>query len=182
VACEVVASLHNNACPVLVHCSDGWDRTSQVVALAELMLDPYYRTIEGFQVLVEREWLAYGHKFGDRCGHSSEDVNQRSPVFLQWLDCVHQLMRQFPCDFKFNEAFLVKLGQHCYSCLFGTFLGNSVCERERGRVAEETLSLWSLLHSDNPDFTNYLYCPSTNKVCAGSAKYSFLVSHFARVC
>lgn len=56
---------------------------------------------------MEREWLAYGHKFGDRCGHSSEDVNQRSPVFLQWLDCVHQLMRQFPCDFKFNEAFLV---------------------------------------------------------------------------
>jgi len=42
----VVASLHDNACPVLVHCSDGWDRTSQVVALAELMLDPYYRTIE----------------------------------------------------------------------------------------------------------------------------------------
>lgn len=56
---------------------------------------------------MEREWLAYGHKFGDRCGHSSEDINQRSPVFLQWLDCVHQLMRQFPCDFKFNEAFLV---------------------------------------------------------------------------
>ena len=30
--------------PVLVHCSDGWDRTPQIVSLAELMLDPYYRT------------------------------------------------------------------------------------------------------------------------------------------
>ena len=58
-------------------------------------------------MLVEREWLAYGHKFGDRCGHNSEDSNQRSPVFLQWLDCVHQLIRQFPCEFQFNEAFLV---------------------------------------------------------------------------
>lgn len=27
----------------LVHCSDGWDRTSQVCALAQLLLDPYYR-------------------------------------------------------------------------------------------------------------------------------------------
>ena len=31
---------------VLIHCSDGWDRTSQIVSLAEIMLDPYYRTIE----------------------------------------------------------------------------------------------------------------------------------------
>ena len=31
---------------VLVHCSDGWDRTPQIVALAELLLDPYYRTVE----------------------------------------------------------------------------------------------------------------------------------------
>lgn len=36
--------------PVLVHCSDGWDRTSQLASLAQLMVDPYYRTIEGFQV------------------------------------------------------------------------------------------------------------------------------------
>ena len=42
----MVTALHDIARPVLVHCSDGWDRTPQVVALAELMLDPYYRTIE----------------------------------------------------------------------------------------------------------------------------------------
>uniref|UniRef100_A0A8C6G389 phosphatidylinositol-3,5-bisphosphate 3-phosphatase n=1 Tax=Moschus moschiferus TaxID=68415 RepID=A0A8C6G389_MOSMO len=95
--------------PVLVHCSDGWDRTPQIVALAKLLLDPYYRTIEGFQVLVEMEWLDFGHKFADRCGHgeNADDLNERCPVFLQWLDCVHQLQRQFPCSFEFNEAFLV---------------------------------------------------------------------------
>lgn len=35
---------------VLVHCSDGWDRTAQTCALAQLLLDPYYRTTQGFQV------------------------------------------------------------------------------------------------------------------------------------
>jgi hypothetical protein len=55
--------------PVVVHCSDGWDRTSQIVALAQIMLDPYYRTIEGFIVLIEKDWLSFGHQFALRSGH-----------------------------------------------------------------------------------------------------------------
>uniref|UniRef100_A0A3Q2QAH9 phosphatidylinositol-3,5-bisphosphate 3-phosphatase n=1 Tax=Fundulus heteroclitus TaxID=8078 RepID=A0A3Q2QAH9_FUNHE len=143
----VVNAVDRDHRPVLVHCSDGWDRTPQIVALSKLLLDPYYRTIEGFQVLVETEWLDFGHKFADRCGHgeNSEDLNERCPVFLQWLDCVHQLQRQFPCSFEFNEAFLVKLVQHTYSCLFGTFLCNSGKEREDRHVQERTCSVWSLL-------------------------------------
>jgi myotubularin-related protein 3/4 len=96
--------------PVLVHCSDGWDRTPQITTLAEIMLDPYYRTIEGFQILVQREWIAFGHKFGDRCGHGvgASDSNERSPVFLQWLDCIYQLFMQNPIAFEFNEMFLVR--------------------------------------------------------------------------
>lgn len=64
---------------------------------------------QGFQVLVEREWLEFGHKFADRCGNgvNCDDPNERSPVFLQWLDCVYQLYKQFPCAFQFNEAYLV---------------------------------------------------------------------------
>lgn len=36
---------------VLVHCSDGWDRTAQTCALISLLIDPYYRTLHGFMVL-----------------------------------------------------------------------------------------------------------------------------------
>lgn len=64
---------------VVVHCSDGWDRTSVVCSLAALMLDPYYRTIKGFQALIEKDWLAFGHKFNDRCGHLQTDPKE---VFL----------------------------------------------------------------------------------------------------
>ncbi|KAK5988856.1 Phosphoinositide 3-phosphatase [Cladobotryum mycophilum] len=65
-----VGIIHSN---VLIHCSDGWDRTSQLSALAELMLDPYYRTLDGFIVLVEKDWLSFGHMFRLRSGHLNLD-------------------------------------------------------------------------------------------------------------
>jgi myotubularin-related protein 6/7/8 len=58
---------------VLIHCSDGWDRTSQLSALSQLCLDPYYRTLEGFIVLVEKDWLSFGHQFRYRTGFLSSD-------------------------------------------------------------------------------------------------------------
>ena len=48
---------------VVVHCSDGWDRTSQLCALVQLLLDPYARTIDGFCILVQKDWLSFGHQF-----------------------------------------------------------------------------------------------------------------------
>ncbi|KAG8450645.1 hypothetical protein GDO86_003063 [Hymenochirus boettgeri] len=152
--------------PVLVHCSDGWDRTPQIVSLAKILLDPYYRTLDGFQVLVETDWLDYGHKFGDRCGHqeNTEDQNEQCPVFLQWLDCVHQLLLQFPCHFEFNHAFLVKLVQHTYSCLYGTFLANNNCERDMRNIYKRTCSVWSLLRTGNKNFHNLLYMSGNDLV------------------
>ncbi|KAF2101676.1 phosphatases II [Rhizodiscina lignyota] len=58
---------------VLIHCSDGWDRTSQLSALSQLCLDPYYRTLDGFITLVEKDWLSFGHMFRHRSGFLSSE-------------------------------------------------------------------------------------------------------------
>ncbi|EFX03655.1 protein phosphatase [Grosmannia clavigera kw1407] len=62
-----------SAAHVLIHCSDGWDRTSQLSGLSQIMLDPYFRTIEGFIVLVEKDWLSFGHMFQQRSGHLNHE-------------------------------------------------------------------------------------------------------------
>ena len=158
-ACTVTASVDQLGKPVLVHCSDGWDRTPQILGLAKLLLDPHYRTIEGLRTVIEVEWLAFGHKFAQRNGHANHynDVNERCPVFLQWLDCVYQITRQFPSAFQFNELCLLKLCYHAYSCLFGTFLCDSALERAHQHTDERTFSVWSYLSDKNREIVNHRY-------------------------
>jgi myotubularin-related protein 6/7/8 len=69
----IVRNIHLNASHVLIHCSDGWDRTAQLSAIAQICLDPYYRTIDGLKVLIEKDWVSFGHKFLDRSGHLSSE-------------------------------------------------------------------------------------------------------------
>ena len=108
---RLVEMMDRESTSVLIHCSDGWDRTAQIGAAAQIMMDPYYRTLEGLGVLIEKEWITFGHKFRDRLGHGSAGKGPKecSPIFLQWIDSVWQIMRQFPTAFEYNEAALITI-------------------------------------------------------------------------
>ncbi|KAF2318418.1 hypothetical protein GH714_007081 [Hevea brasiliensis] len=181
----IAARVALESASVLVHCSDGWDRTTQLVSLANLLLDPYYRTFTGFQALIEKDWLAFGHPFADRVGmptvsgtgnmplelsrqssvgsfppspmrqssgsftsqtpSSSHAQNNYSPIFLQWVDCVSQLLRMYPFAFEFSSAFLVDLLDTVISCRFGNFFCNSEKERQQVGVSEACGCMWAYL-------------------------------------
>eukprot|EP01038_Epipyxis_sp_PR26KG_P007878 gene7878-10694_t len=144
---------------VLVHCSDGWDRTAQLTSLSMLLLDEYYRTLDGFIVLIEKEWISFGHKFGDRCGWTVDGWKdeERSPIFLQFLDCVHQCMVQVPDAFQFNQDLLVLLAEHINSGWFGNFFFN--CEKDLKMIASQgkMISIWSYVLGNRDLFTNHFY-------------------------
>lgn len=160
-AVKIADKVENSKTSVIVHCSDGWDRTAQLTSLAMILLDPYYRTLVGFEVLIEKEWLSFGHKFAHRIGHGEDkhNDNDRSPVFLQFVDSVWQVTNQFPNSFEFNEHFLTFVLDHLYSCLFGTFLFNSDKERKQNEIRKYTQSLWSFVNQKRDMFLNPLFNP-----------------------
>jgi hypothetical protein len=226
---------------MLTHCSDGWDRTPQICATIQLIMDPYHRTLEGFAVMVEKEWVSFGHKFKSRgaikrsayqppkppkhktdgpqepgsptfdweedvgaafaaakaskeggAGDGDRDTEEEqegeggkngegqgveasdltvaggvallppppspsvllappvfdqsaenfSPVFVQWLDAVHQIHRQLPWAFEFDISLLQYLVNHCGSCLHGNFLYDTEKEAAEAGVTHRTRSIW----------------------------------------
>ncbi|VEU23272.1 DEKNAAC104395 [Brettanomyces naardenensis] len=180
----LVKWIHLQGVHIVIHCSDGWDRTPQVISLVQICIDPYFRTLEGFIVLVEKDWCSFGHRFNERCGHLQKEakfynytsdsnfrkireLNQafkhqqstkfESPVFQQFLDCVYQLIRQYPTSFEYNERFLRRLVYHLYSCQYGTFLEDCEKERVELRLSERTRSVWDYFKARRGQFTNEYY-------------------------
>jgi len=72
-AVEVERLIEKLNSSVVIHCSDGWDRTAQLSSLAQLLIDPFFRTISGFAILIEKEWCSFGHKFAQRVGHEMDN-------------------------------------------------------------------------------------------------------------
>jgi myotubularin-related protein 9 len=88
-------------------------------------------------------------------------------VFLLFLDCVWQVLRQYPCSFGFSEALLVQLCDHAHASDYGTFLGNTPRDRVAAALPSRTASLWALLLAQ-PDerrkLENPLFRPTTDLV------------------
>ncbi|CAL8101323.1 unnamed protein product [Calicophoron daubneyi] len=166
---------------------NGYDAVTQTITLAQIMMDPDYRTIAGFCALIEKEWLMFGHPFSQRLHQISPSKSDPiSPVFLQFLDAVHQLLRQFPLSFEFNDFFLQFLAYHHMSNRFHNFkydcefdrlttwfngsevppsklrTNDSVCLRidENLLQKHQSHSIWSYIqqqHDEWPVFFNFRY-------------------------
>ncbi|KAJ8604539.1 hypothetical protein CTAYLR_000980 [Chrysophaeum taylorii] len=159
-AWDVANKVHRHRCRVLVHCSHGWDRTSQVVSLAQIFVDPKTRTLDGFGRLIEKDFVAFGHPFATRSGRNqSKATDQTAPIFLQFLDAVAQLVALFPTRFEFDARLLILLADQLYACRFDTFVCDTVDARAKIRANRPApcASVWDYVRANKHHLSASLY-------------------------
>lgn len=131
---EMAAKMRQGETVVLQE-NDGRDMSAVISSLMQIILDQQARTISGFQSLVQKEWVALGHPFSDRHGLViNANTSEQSPVFLLFLDCVWQLLKQFPEDFEYSETYLTTVWDSVFMSIFDTFQFN--CEYDRYQAAD----------------------------------------------
>ena len=153
---QLIVDLNDRGSSVLLSLEDDSDIVPQVMSVAQICLDPYYRTFDGFRTLIEKDWLSFGHKFVHRSNLIASSVSSGfAPIFLQFLDIVHQIHHQFPLSFEFNQYFIKFIAYHYVSSRFRTFLQDCECDRsEYGwieRDIQSNISLRKLMTEDDDD-------------------------------
>ncbi|KAL3276331.1 hypothetical protein HHI36_011714 [Cryptolaemus montrouzieri] len=133
-AVEAADQLSKQNSTIVLQEGNGTDMNCLISSIIQIILDPHFRTKYGLQSLIQKEWVAMGHQFAYRLGHILDKDVEFCPLFLLFLDCVWQLLQQFPTAFKFSETYLTTLWDSVGISIFDTFLFN--CEHDR--VVAET--------------------------------------------
>lgn len=177
----VVDAISRQKTSTLIHCSDGWDRTSQLTGLSLLCLDSSFRSLAGFQILIEKEFCSFGHKFRDRVGYGMNRIKaEESPIFAQFLDCVDQIRCQNENQFEFNDQFLIDLLDCLIDGRFGNFLCNSELEKVRGGVTTRTGSVWGYLLLNRDKYVNPRYSKYDGVIDVDVTQLRFHTSYYER--
>lgn len=100
--------------------TDGRDMCCVISSLTVLLLDPYFRTLNGFQSLIQKEWVIMGHPFCTRLRHiyTNEEENQQvllhSNFNLEFFDeCIFKHRHLHSIDESLWSTSFVLRGLQC---------------------------------------------------------------------
>eukprot|EP01125_Pyxidicula_operculata_P012355 TRINITY_DN4057_c0_g1_i2.p1 TRINITY_DN4057_c0_g1~~TRINITY_DN4057_c0_g1_i2.p1 ORF type:complete len:2474 (-),score=525.58 TRINITY_DN4057_c0_g1_i2:159-7580(-) len=159
-----------------------YENETPIVCLVQIFVDPYYRTLEGFCNLIDKEWLQYSYPFKSMLGYGTMETDSKekrsptsspsssvkllnlqirskpAPIFVLFLNCIWEVMQQQSHLFEFNENFLLFLLDSLYDSRFGNFFEDSDEYRMRN-YSKKTTSIWSYVLSEEnrPEFISPLY-------------------------
>ena len=154
-ASQVAEEVVRGKC-VVVRDADGRSSSLLVSSLAMLMMSEEFRTREGLEQVILGVWVSLGFPFNKH--HTLTSPAKQStdkhhsllcPLFLIFLDSVHQLCHQFPAHFSFLSEYLVSVWDTCLLPVTQSFLFD--CEHDqhvarsgaRSPVSEVSAFNWS---------------------------------------
>ena len=151
--------------PVAVMDATGADISCIVTALVQILIDPYYRTIHGLINLINKEWISSGYPFGFTLMSMNYTINEQSsvfrPTFVLFLDCIHNIISQYPLEFEYTDYFLIRILDHIFEGKCPVFMFKSIKSMTAlytiNQIDDMIKLFWNEVLSEQNSYFNPLY-------------------------
>lgn len=168
---NIVKSLVEDKVCIWLQEQNGREFIPLICSLVKIIIDPFYRTIEGFIQLIKYEWVYCGFDFKHRNkkigiyfnnygnnGNNSvpKQKTEHCPIFFLFIMSLYQIFIQFSCHFEFDYYFLKEILVNSYYSSTYDFICESPYEMSKMVEIEES-SLWKRVNKYNNRFINPLY-------------------------
>ncbi|KAF2365763.1 Myotubularin-like phosphatase domain [Trinorchestia longiramus] len=127
----------------------GRDAACVVSSLVEVLCDPFARTVRGLHCVIAKHWVALGHQFTVRLGHTRRQKHLQGECWLLLLDCLHQVCVQQPRLLQYTPCYLAALwgAAHCplyTTCLFDCTNSMHTTISRLHNQGQECVEFWEL--------------------------------------
>ncbi|KAF1744402.1 hypothetical protein MXB_1368 [Myxobolus squamalis] len=92
-----------------------------VSSVVKIMLDPFYRSIEGFWCLITEEWLSKKYKFNPSIENLNSYGFAYEPSLILFLSVVHNFSVENYMEFEYDTNFLLFISDLLPSGLFHSY-------------------------------------------------------------
>ena len=146
--------------PVVVMDETGRDMSCLVVSLVLIICDKHFRTIAGFANLINKEWLSAGYSFCSSLMSIKGTESHFYPTFIMFLDCVHNIILQYPTEFEFTDLYLMEILDKILTGESEVFMFN--CPRDislvcKGKENDVVDDFWQKVLKQKSKYVNPLF-------------------------
>jgi len=142
---------------VVIRDADGRSYSILIASLVMIMTSEEFRTYKGLEKIIRRNWINMGFPFNHHhnlsIGQNKQSTSNLCPLFLVFLDCIHQLCFQFPASFEFQPSYLIHIWDSAFLPITQTFIFDNEHDREVANRAKAESSLISYPDSSAFDWS-----------------------------
>ncbi|KAF0989909.1 hypothetical protein HZS_5332 [Henneguya salminicola] len=145
-----------------------------ISSLVKVMLDPFYRTIEGFLHLIIEEWISKRYRFNPNIDCLASYGYSYEPSIVFFFSALHNLSLEYYMEFEFDTNFLLILSDLLPSGIFHSYFVKEINGDRfiRGINPLEIIEFWSKFrnslyyknlsseidYSPQPLISNFCFC------------------------
>lgn len=141
-----------------------------LLTILQIVCDPRYRTIAGFCILLEKDWIQVAFPFRDHV--LSRETKGDAPALELTLHLVWMIVQAHPTMFEYDEHLLSFILDNIFACRFSTFSIASRRDVDRlrqtvvnadappGSHSPNATSIWAYIQTHTSEFISPAFEPS----------------------